>query len=174
MSLNRIFNCRSSVTHISSTYETENIGLIAAITTLNKLKGIDYSKLANMYQTFTEKINKLFSDNNISALCANSMGTAQIIFEDTEDAITFYRLAAIEGITFYYFDEIFFSFEHFPIFNDILDIVKIVVKKLSKIICKKGKLSLKGLHQYLVKKRIISKTFKIEDKQINKIYTKIT
>src|ERR1044072_8633228 len=108
-------------THISGTYETENIGLAAGIATTAALAEQDYAALAALYARFAATVNEAFAARGVAARCATSAFNAQLVFEDDETATAFYRAAAANGVTFYCFDDVNLSFAHAAVFDELLD-----------------------------------------------------
>ena len=141
-------------THISGTYETEMIGLTAALSSMKKIQALDYRILSNLYSDFAETLNDLFRRRRIAAHVFYSPGNAHLVFEDAATARRFYRDAARSGIIFYVNDDINFSFRHVEVFDELIEILKEIIARLPS----NGGANLTefSIASYLVRHRILS------------------
>jgi glutamate-1-semialdehyde aminotransferase len=141
------------LTHISGTYETENVGLAAALRTMELLEVADYSQLFEMYRRLATELNEAFRARGVAARCLASQANAQILFEDEAVARRFYREAIASGVLFNCFDDINLTFCHREIFEELLGALLRTVQRLGA--SGRGRaLSPEGVRRYLVRRGV--------------------
>jgi glutamate-1-semialdehyde 2,1-aminomutase len=141
-------------THISGTYETEMVGLAAALSSMNKIRTLDYGILAGLYARFAGTLNELFRKRRVVAHVFHSVGNAHLVFADEAVARQFYRDAARSGISFYVNDDINLSFQHAEVFDRLIDILKEVIARLPSD--GTGNLTESAIASYLVGHKILN------------------
>ncbi|MGD2114175.1 MAG: aminotransferase class III-fold pyridoxal phosphate-dependent enzyme [Acidobacteriota bacterium] len=142
-------------THISGTYETENVGLAAALRTMEILGGSDYGELFGLYRRFAAELNAAFRRRGVAARCLVSGANAQILFEDDDLARCFYRRAVAHGVLFNCFDDVNLTFGHRQVFEELLAAVVDVVDGLDAIHGRGRELSPAAVHRYLSRRGVI-------------------
>lgn len=160
-------------THISGTYETENIGLAAALMTIELLSAADYNSLAQMYADFQTVANRAFRRYQLPARFVGSSFNAHLIFDDQSLAIDFYRGAAARGVTFYCFDDVNITFSHKKVIDDLLNTVEDTIKGLSRRTVRTQP-SAKSVCEYLQRHKILSKSSTPHNKLVKKLHQQIT
>lgn len=141
-------------THISGTYETENVGLAAAVRTMDILELSDYGQFFEMYRRLASELNDAFRRRGVAARCLASAANLQILFEDENLARSFYRCAAADGVLFNCFDDVHLTFGHQQVFEEMLSRILRVVERVEP--GSEGReLSPAGVHRYLARRSLV-------------------
>jgi glutamate-1-semialdehyde aminotransferase len=140
-------------TRISGTYETENVGLAAALATIAALEALGFERLQRLYERFVRGVDELLADAGIGARCLGTGANAHVVFEDERDAVAFYRSAAAAGVTFYCFDDVHLTYAHEAVLEELLAILRAVAASLSPVA---HRLTAAGVHRYLQRRQIAS------------------
>jgi glutamate-1-semialdehyde aminotransferase len=114
-----------SAVHVSGTYETERVGLVAALACLEHYASNPGELAAHQraVQELADGVNRVFADTGAGARFLLGAGNAQMIFGADDWAREFYRAAARRGLLLYCFDDVNLMLAQIGLVGEILDLV---------------------------------------------------